>query len=304
MTADSGHEPTVSPPAVDRVERRYARLVRLYPARYPRDEILDTVLQSNGRFTAREGFALVVGALRARTGADVHRTPGEFLHSAARLAALALLVHAAAGDVLRALPLDVPAIFRSPDGIIQYATFGLLAVILHITAIVTLARGAYRWAAAAAILGMPAAVIGASRFGISWGQDGFWAAPLAALIIGVLAGAGRRERSSPTGWLLAILPAIVLLPTGSGVVLGPAWFIERQAFLVMVVLAVVWSLLDARVPLAVAALGICNLISIVQVLLTAGWVGDTAIGGQLALAAAPTLVLLIAATVGRRRSPI
>ncbi|MEV4276637.1 hypothetical protein [Actinoplanes xinjiangensis] len=286
------------------VERRYARLVHLYPSRYPRDEILDTVLQSNARFTAREAFGLIVGALRARTGADVHRGPAEFLHSASRLAALALLVHAAAGDVLRALPLDVPAILRSPDGIVQYATAGLIALILHVTAIVTLARGAYRVSVTTAVLGMIAAVVSASRFGGAWNQDGFWAAPMAALLIGVLAAVAPRERSSPMWWLLAILPAVVLLPTGSGAVLGPAWFIERQAFLVMAVLAIAWSLLDARVPIAVAALGLCNLLTIVQILLFAGWAGEGAAAGQLALAAAPTLVLLAAATVSRRRSPI
>jgi hypothetical protein len=284
------------------VERRYSRLVSLYPSRYPREEILDTVLQSNARFTAREGFALVVGALRARTGADVHRTPAEFLHSAARLAALALLVHAAAGDVLRALPLDFPAIVGSPGGIVQFATFGLLALILHVTAIVTLSRGAYRVAAAAAVTGLPLSVVSASQFEAAWSQDGFWAAPLAALLLGVLAVTSHRERSSPVWWLLAILPAIVLLPTGSGMVLGVAWFVERQAFLVMAAIAIVWSLLDARVPIAVAALGIANLLTITQILLTSGVLGEVA--GHLAIAAAPTLVLLIAATISRRRSPI
>jgi hypothetical protein len=286
------------------VERRYARLVNLYPSRYPRDEILDTVLESNGRFTAREASALVVGALRARTGADVHRTPAEFLHSAARLAALALLVHAAAGDVLRALPLDVPAIVQSPGGIIQYATAGLVALILHVTAIVTLARGAYRLSAATAVAGMAAAVISASRFGFAWGHDGFWAAPMAALLVGALACTARRERSSPAWWLLAVLPAVVLLPTGSGSVLGVAWFIDRQAFLVIAAVAIGWSLLDARVPLAVAAVGIGNLITYAQILLFDGWAGAGATAGQVAFAAAPTLILLAAATVSRRRSPI
>jgi hypothetical protein len=286
------------------VERRYARIVNLYPSRYPRDEILDTVLQSNARFTAREASALAVGALRARTGADVHRTPAEFLHSATRLAALALLVHAAAGDVLRALPLDVPAIVQSPGGVVQYATAGLVALILHVTAIVTLARGAYRWAAAAAVAGLIAAVLSASRFGVAWGQDGFWAAPSAALLVGALACTARRERSSAGWWPAAILPAVVLLPTGSGTVLGPTWFIDRQAFLVLAAIAVAWSVLDARVPLAVAALGLGNLITYTQVLLFDGFVGAAATVGQLALAAAPTLVLLAAATVSRRRSPI
>ncbi|GIE82282.1 hypothetical protein Aph02nite_82320 [Actinoplanes philippinensis] len=286
------------------VERRYARLVNLYPAHYPRDEILDTVLQSTARFTAREAFSLLTGAFRARTGADVHRGPAEFLQSATRLAALALLVQAAAGDVLRALPLDLTAILQSADGIVQYATAGLLALILHVTAIVTLTRGAYRVAAAAAVLGLVASILSASRFGGPWMQAGFGAAPLAALLAGVLACTRRRERSAPLWWLLAVPPAVILLPTGSGTVLSPALFIESQAFLALTAVAVAWSLLDARVPVAVAALGICNLITIMQVVLLNGIVGDAPVAAQVAVSAAPTLVLLIAATVSRRRSPI
>ncbi|WP_433795946.1 hypothetical protein [Actinoplanes sp. CA-252034] len=286
------------------VEQRYARLVKLYPSRYPRDEILDTVLQSNARFTAREAFALVVGALRARTGADVHRGPAAFLQSATRLAALALLVHAAAVDLLRALPLDVPAIFQSAGGIVQYATAGLVALALHLAAIVTLARGAYLLSAAAAVIGLVAGVVAGSRFGGPWVHEGFWAAPLAAVLVGGLTCTRHRERSSPLWWLLAVVPAVVLLPTGSGVMLSPALFIETQAFLVMAAIAVGWSLLDARVPVAVAALGLGNLLTIVQVVLVNGIVGDAPVAGQVAFAAAPTLVLLVAATISRRRSPI
>jgi hypothetical protein len=150
---------------MSKLERCYTRLVHLYPAHAPRDEILATVLQRSGKFSSREAFALLAGALRARAGANVHRTPAEFAHSAARLTALVLLVNAAVVDVLTAAPLDILAVFRMPAGIVQYATAGLAALILHITALTALARGAYRLAAIGAVLGLVSSVVGLSQFG-------------------------------------------------------------------------------------------------------------------------------------------
>ncbi|MDI6102652.1 hypothetical protein QLQ12_28940 [Actinoplanes sp. NEAU-A12] len=288
-----------------RTERRYARLVRLYPARCPREEILDTVLQGNGTFSFREAIALLTGALRARTGADVPRTPAGFAWSATRLAALALLVHAAAVDLLTALPLDVPAIAATAGGILQYATAGLLALILHLTAIVSLTRGAHRLAAATTGLGLFASVVGQMRFGLAWFHDGFWSAPLAALLVTALAFAAHRERSSPLWWLLAVIPAVVLLPTGSGTVLDPALFIDQQALLVLTGAALIWSSLDPRVPLAMAALGLSNaLTGLSATLLDYGAVPASMVALQVAIATVPVLALVAAAAYRRRRSPI
>lgn len=245
---------------MSKLERRYARLVRLYPAHAPRDEILATVLQRSGEFSFREAFALLVGALRARAGANVHRTPAEFAHSAARLAALVLLVNAAVVDVLTAAPVDISAVFRTPAGIVQYATAGLVALLLHITALTALARGAYRLAAIGAVLGLISSAAGLSQFGLPWYRPGFWAAPLAVLLIMSLNLTPRRERSSPLGWLIAVPPALILLGDAA-TVLGPGWFIQRQAILVLAVLAVAWSFLDARIPLAIAALSMCAALS-------------------------------------------
>jgi hypothetical protein len=287
-----------------RVERRYARLVRLYPARYPRDEILDTVLQGNGGFRVREAAALLVGAMRARTGADVQRTPAEFAGSATRLAALALLVYAAAMDVLHALPLDVPAAVAGPGGFVQFATVSVCALVLHLTATVTLCRGAYRSAATAAVLGFPVATIAQGRFGLPWGADGYWAAPLAALLAVALLFAPRRERSSPLPWLLAVPAAIVLLPTGAGQYLGPSWFIQQQALLVLAAAALIWSFVDARVPLAVAALFACNMLTGFMVASISGYVTDRAILLGLVITTLPAVALVAAAALSRRRSVI
>jgi len=245
---------------MSKLERCYARLVRLYPANAPREEILATVLQRSGEFSFREAFALLAGALRARIGADAHRTPAEFAHSAARLAALVLLVNAAVVDVLTAAALDISAVFRTPAGIVQYATAGLAALILHLSALTALARGAYRLAAIGAVFGLISSAAGLSQYGLPWYRPGFWAAPLAVLLIVALNLTPRRERSSPLGWLIALPPAMILLGD-TATVLGPGWSIQHQALLVLAALAVAWSFLDPRIPLAIAALSMCVALS-------------------------------------------
>jgi hypothetical protein len=245
------------------LERHYAWLVRLYPAHAPRDEILATVLQRSGEFSFREAFALLAGALRARAGANTHRTPAEFAHSAARLTALVLLVNAAVVDAqTTSASLDISAMFRTPAGISQYAIAGLVALTLHTTALAALARGAYRLAAIGAVLGLISSAAGLSPpYGLPWYRPGFWAAPLAVLVIVALNLNRRRERSSPLGWLLAVLAAVILL-VGAGRAIGPGWPIrENLVLLVLAALAVALSFLDPRIPLAIAALSMCAALS-------------------------------------------
>ncbi|MBO3738700.1 hypothetical protein [Actinoplanes flavus] len=281
---------------MNHIERRYARLVRLYPARSPRDEILDTLLQSGQPPTLRETSALVLGALRARAGYALDRSP-------IRLAALAVLLYATAVDVLTSLPLDVPAIVGTPLGIAQYAVAGLAALVLHVTALFALARGAYRLSAVAAVLAVGPALVALERSG-SYLNDGFWAAPVAALLVLAVNLSPRGERSNPYLWT-ALLPfAIVILPTGSGTVLTPGLFIEQQAMIVLVVAGLLWSAVDPRVPLAVAALALCDFLTHLTAVAAGAVVGGGSVAYGLAVTAVPWLLLLAAATAGHRRSLI
>ncbi|GGN49777.1 hypothetical protein FHR83_008928 [Actinoplanes campanulatus] len=281
---------------MNHIERRYARLVRLYPARSPRDEILDTLLQSGQPPTMRETSALVLGALRARAGYGLDRSP-------IRLAALAVLLYAAAVDVLTSLPLDVPAIVGTPLGLAQYAVAGLAALVLHVTALFALARGAYRLSAVASVLAVGPALVALERSG-SYLNDGFWAAPVAALLVLAVNLGPRRERSSPYLWM-ALLPfAIVILPTGAGTVLWTSFFIQQQAMLVLIVIGLAWSAVDPRVPLAVAALALCNFLTHVTAVAAGAVVGGGSIVYGLAVTAVPWLLLLAAAAVGHRRALI
>jgi hypothetical protein len=79
-------------------ERRYSRLLRLYPEAYRRErgaEILATLMEA-GRPVGRETAALILGGLRARAGLTGFTAPGRLWLSALRLAALALVAQATA----------------------------------------------------------------------------------------------------------------------------------------------------------------------------------------------------------------
>ena len=284
-------------------ERRYARLIRLYPAHAPREEILATVLQRSDEFSFREAFALLAGALRAHVGADAHRSPAEFAHSAARLTALVLLVDAAVVDArTTAESLDPWAAFRTPAAISPYAIAGLAALLLHTIALAALTRGAYRLAAISAALGLiSSAAALAPPQGLPWYRPGFWAAPLAVLVIVALNLTRRRERSSSLGWLIAVLAAVILL-AGAGRVLGSGWPIrEGQVLLVLAALAVAWSFLDPRIPLAIAALCMCAALSDLIPLhrsLDTSMIADYVVNSSM------PLLLIATAALGRRSARI
>ncbi|HTF09792.1 MAG TPA: hypothetical protein VK659_16610 [Asanoa sp.] len=77
------------------LERRYRWLLRAYPRSYREyraDEILEILLaEQPRRLSMRESWALVLGGLRERAGAN-HLDAGGLRRSSLRLAALALLI--------------------------------------------------------------------------------------------------------------------------------------------------------------------------------------------------------------------
>jgi hypothetical protein len=290
------------------LERRYAALLRLYPQRTPRDEMLDTLMAGAGRGqrwpTLRETVALLLGALRARTAADAHRTSAQFAHSASYLAALALLAYAAAHDVTTTIGLDVAALVQPPAGFVQYATAGALALILHLCAIIALARSRYRLAAGHSVLALAASWVAQwqSGWGFLWSRQAAWAALLATVLVLVLNTGIQRERSSVTGWLLAVPLALFALPTDIATHLGPSWHVQTQLTLALVGLALIWSVVDPRVPIAVSALTLSYLLSYVAEVVADRLPGDGLLTLGIAITAAPTAALLIAAGLARRRA--
>ena len=88
------------------LERRYLRLLRLYPAAYRRARgaemlgvLMDSAPPDRRRPPWREVRGLILGALRVRAGAQGRRTAGQSWRVSLRTAALILLTQAA-GDTL------------------------------------------------------------------------------------------------------------------------------------------------------------------------------------------------------------
>jgi hypothetical protein len=109
----------------------------------------------------------------------------------------------------------------------------------------------------------------------------------------------RRERSSPLGRLFALPPAMILLGDAA-TVLGPGWFIQRQALLALAVLAVAWSFLDPRIPLAIAALSMCAALTDLSITMPYGSLDNSAIAVHVATNTTLPLLLIAAAALGRR----
>jgi hypothetical protein len=194
-------------------EARYARLLRLYPAGYPRDEMLG-VLLAGGRPFHRELPALVLGGLRARAGGG-QSLGVRWLH-AVRVAALFLLV-ANAGDPL----------VRVIDG----AASPIPVVVTSIAtglAIIAIIVGWRRPACAFAVV----AFLAASMSTGSWYTDLGYMIPVVLLLI-----PGPR---TPVAAPLALTVAVVLEPP------GPAWLMLALLFVL-----VLWSLIDERILIAI-----------------------------------------------------
>jgi hypothetical protein len=248
------------------LERRYLRLLRWYPPAYRQargSEILDTLMESAdpGRRhpTAHERRALVLGGLRARTGANHRRSRTEVWLGGLRLGALLLLVHAAAAtlaDTGRASG-DL-ATGRAPGS--EWA----LPVILLLAAgaLVLLAAGRLVPALALTVGGIAAQQVWAYGaleplpVNVPW-QDlmsaRVWQLPLAAALLVLLAlqrpSAAQPPATPPWRWLLAVpVGMLVLLPIPSY-----ASVPSDEILILFLLCGPVLSLIDVRIPIAVTA---------------------------------------------------
>lgn len=245
-------------------ELRYARLLWLYPTAYRQErggEMLATLAEAD-RPIGRESAALIMGALRARTGLSRFTSPGRLWLSALRLAALVLVAQAAAqavahvGDAFTRL-LDGRGLALACDlANLGAAAFGVLALL-------ALATGRYAIGAALSTGAFVCHVWAAGGF---WTTDKpfavtlvdgeLWQLPLALLIIAVLIrrpppGAARRMT-----WLLAVPAAVLLLPTAFDSSLR--W--QPYPLLVLGAAALLWTMIDARAAVAASTLFLAQLL--------------------------------------------
>lgn len=252
----------------------YQRLLRLYPKEYREArgaEMLTTLLDAaesgRSRPARREVAALIVGALRARSGTGAAGTAGQIWLSALRIAALLLVAHAAAQSATRAG--DIFSQLFTGQGLAAVSDLGHPAALaIGVLALVAIAAGRY---GLGIVLTVAAFVVG--QWAGSWlplqvrlvlGE--FWQLPLATLLMLPLL----RRRPAATGrplvWLLAIPVSLFLLPTAFDVSLH----LQPAALAAVCLGCLAWSIIDARVAVAGGALLLGPILSLLGFYLP-GW---------------------------------
>ncbi|MFF5077979.1 hypothetical protein ACFY36_13070 [Actinoplanes sp. NPDC000266] len=272
------------------LERRYARLLRLYPAGYRRDrgpELLATLLESTedarARPPLRETAALVLGALRAHAGH--HR--GGWL-TAFRAAALMLLVYDVAD---RAVVLTNESLRGGPS--LWSSTEMLLTI-------AALALGVLAVAAAAANRFLPAIATASAAFGLtlivansmrSPVFSGFWCFPLAIVLLVPLV----RRRPAPATALLKYAPALPLVLILTSFFPSVSGILNFAAVAALFLGSLLWLAVDERLAMA-AGLFLLNTVLIRAALFTAeGIPAFPVVAIELAVTALPPAALLLTA---------
>jgi hypothetical protein len=297
----------------DELERRYARLLRMYPADYQRvrgAEVLETLLQSAGagqvRPKPREVAALALGALRAQAGQTFRRSTEQAWLSALRTAGLMLLVYSTAQTAVRA----VTSVLNT-DGFFAFGFLSLIdpssmdfaALALGFFAIVAVLRGRYRRAVivAAVAFVMVQAVHLPSR-GLSSGE--FWQVPTAVALLLPLT---RRQPTESLGSLTYLLgvPIIFVALEVYGTQVGPqAFAVQMTVLAALGVAGIVWAAVDTRVALALGLLLINNALTqaafAFQALYNPQDIAISIAGGVVA----PAVLLAIAASATRRQAQL
>ncbi len=291
------------------LQRRYALLLRCYPADYRRsrgDEMLATLVESAAagqrRPTWREATALVLGGLRARAGTELRRSPRELLLSAAKMTVLALLVYAAAQTVSHLLRESLGRTSGEFVGVDLYLVdFGpdVLVLSLYVLALLSVAADRYvRGALLALAAFLPDTFLFQPWSSGELSAGEFWHVPVAAPLALTLAVFRHTEVTGTIRWLLLVPAAVVLLPTE----VSYHWGLQPWAGLTVVAAAVLWMVVDLRVSLAVAGLAVTNVLNAVGWNITAGsGTGAGRIAVDLAIAAMPAAVLLFAAKARNRQ---
>lgn len=294
----------------DDLERRYARLLHLYPADYRRArgaELLATLLESaqqgRRRPAAREVGALVLGALRAHAGGDRRQSWQHSWLVAFRAAALMLLVYDLASRVV-AIALDVaygdPSLWSPTELVLN-----LVALTLGAYALIAAIRGRYRSAVAAVSTAFLVTLV------VMWSMrgpvfSGFWCFPLAVVLLAPLlwhrppSGAGL-VRYAPVLPLLLVLAEQGL----SQVFPGVAGILQRGFVLALSVGGLLWLAVDERLAMALGLL-LLNTLLVQVALVFAGGIRSIAdaVPAMAVTGFLPAILLLASGAAARRRARI
>ncbi|MEV6304732.1 hypothetical protein AB0M02_35345 [Actinoplanes sp. NPDC051861] len=294
------------------LERRWARLLRLYPAEFRRArgaEVLDTLLASaeDGRMrpARREVAAFVLGALRAHAGRSRRPAARDSWLTACWIAALMLLVSGVADN---ALSFGVDLAVRGPDEWPAWpAAPALAALTLGLAAIWMVLR---RWHLAGALVATAAVAMSVvvSPPSAMWpGLGAVWRFPLAVVLLGIVVLA-RRPPAAPAGLLryLPLLPvSLVLTDLLFGQVFTQVTGILTRGLSVAVLAgALFWLLVDERVAMAVG-LFLLNGLLVQAVFLGGEGLGPADVALLLGLSAlGPAVLLSASATAARRQARV
>jgi len=276
------------------LERWYAALLRLYPASY-RDEMLATLDEAD-RPAGRETVARLIGALRPRSGRE---SPGRMWLSALRLGVLALVAYGTAGALAKAGRVVFSDLLPGRGLALPSDAGQVGATVVGLLALWALAAGRYVTG-----LLLTFAAFAAIVWAISWYpvvldmlvDDQFWPLPLALVLMTPLL-RGRLPRGSrPALWLLAVPAAAVLLPTAFDASLG--W--QPFSLFALGLTALVWTVVDGRVPVAVGVLFLVPMLNLV-VFWTPGWYSSGPVALWFAIYGCFAVVLLATGALGIRR---
>ncbi|MFI5889773.1 hypothetical protein ACIA5D_06590 [Actinoplanes sp. NPDC051513] len=282
------------------LEQWYADLLRLYPKAYREEragEMLATVVEAE-RPVVRETAALILGALRARAGLAGLTSPGQWWLSALRLTVLVLVAHATALAGAKAGRI----VFSD---LLQGRGLALPSDLGHVGAFVTGGLALLAFAAARYLSGilLAAATFVLTLWALSWYPtfmftlvDGeFWPLPLAMLLAVPLLLWPPRPAARPVWWLLAVPVALLVLPTAFDASLG--W--QPYALLALGVVALLWTVVDARVAIAAGGLFVVQVLTLIS-FWTPGW-SSHPVGPFLLIYTGYAAVLVAAGYAGIRR---
>lgn len=296
----------------DELEKRYARVLRLYPAGYRHergDELMATLLEAAGDGrkwpAARESVALTIGALREHAGGQ-RRSVKESWLAAARVAAVMVLVSASAGAVVR-LAFEFATGAPATWWMVERYVPDLAALPFGVCAVITTLRGRYRVAAAATALAfLTAFVVTRATDEYAWG--GQWQYPVAfALLVPLLV-----SSPPPVSGVLryaAVFPLVLLVgnEVASNLLRDVTGIVNYALIAALCGAALLWVVVDERVAMAVGLLYLGQLVLQLAGITVSVARGDGAVLGVVDLAlviavgATGPLVLLSAAALAARR---
>jgi hypothetical protein len=292
------------------LERRYARLLHLYPIGYRRargDELLATLMESadDGRTRPplREVGPLVLGALRAHAGRDRRQDARHSWLAAFRTAALMLLVYDLANQASRvALDFSHPA---PPMWSPAELAVNLTAMTVGICTVIAVLRGRYRIAVVAASVGFLLTLV------ITWSMyervfTSFASFPLAIVLLLPLL----RHRPPPAAGLLRYAPALPLLLIVADHVIPEVFpditgILQRGLVLAFCLGSLLWLAVDERLAMALGLL-LFNGVVIQVIFMFEGempTLADAALGLAIT-GVVPAAMLLASGTAAHRRARI